>query len=74
MAGEPRQSAENRAGVPAGFYPAEGGRQRYWDGSSWTDRYADLAHADQERGRRVTKGRQSRTQLLREQLDREAET
>lgn len=25
-----------------GFYPAENGRQRYWDGSQWTDRYADM--------------------------------
>lgn len=24
-----------------GFYPAENGRMRYWDGTGWTDRYAD---------------------------------
>ncbi len=25
-----------------GFYPAENGRQRFWDGNGWTDRYADM--------------------------------
>lgn len=25
-----------------GFYPAENGRMRFWDGDRWTDRYADL--------------------------------
>ncbi len=25
--------------TPPGFYPAEGGRRRYWDGKGWTDRY-----------------------------------
>jgi len=41
MADQPGQSAENRAGAPAGFYPTEGGRRRYWDGKAWTDRYED---------------------------------
>ncbi len=41
MADQPGQSAENRAGAPPGFHPAEGGRQRYWDGNAWTDRYQD---------------------------------
>ena len=27
--------------APPGFYPAEGGRRRYWDGQAWTDRYED---------------------------------
>jgi len=26
-------------GPPAGWYPTQDGRQRYWDGASWTDHY-----------------------------------
>jgi len=32
----------NQPGAKPGFYPAENGRQRYWDGNVWTDRYADM--------------------------------
>lgn len=31
--------------TPPGFYPAEGGRRRYWDGKAWTDRYEDAEAA-----------------------------
>ena len=31
--------------TPPGFYPAEGGRRRYWDGKAWTDRYEDAQAA-----------------------------
>jgi len=31
--------------TPPGFYPAEGGRRRYWDGQAWTDRYEDTEAA-----------------------------
>jgi len=31
--------------TPPGFYPAEGGRRRYWDGEAWTDRYEDTEAA-----------------------------
>jgi hypothetical protein len=27
--------------APAGWYPQEDGRQRYWDGSVWTEHFAD---------------------------------
>jgi hypothetical protein len=29
--------------VPAGWYPVDGGQQRYWDGSMWTDHTAPAA-------------------------------
>jgi len=31
--------------TPPGFYPAENGRRRYWDGKTWTDRYEDTEAA-----------------------------
>lgn len=31
--------ASGGAKPPAGFYPDEAGRQRWWDGESWTDHY-----------------------------------
>jgi hypothetical protein len=34
-------SNQPRGRTPAGFYPAENGRRRYWDGDQWTNRYAD---------------------------------
>lgn len=30
---------EGGAKPPAGFYPDETGRQRWWDGNAWTDHY-----------------------------------
>jgi hypothetical protein len=35
-------SIQPKGRTPAGFYPGENGRERYWDGEQWTDRYADL--------------------------------
>lgn len=29
--------------APAGWYPVDGGQQRYWDGSRWTEHIAPLA-------------------------------
>lgn len=29
--------------TPPGFYPDGNGRQRYWDGSAWTDQYQDVS-------------------------------
>lgn len=31
--------------TPAGWYPAEGGKVRWWDGNAWTDHYADQTPA-----------------------------
>ena len=30
--------------APAGWYPQDDGRQRYWDGQQWTDHFAPVSH------------------------------
>ncbi|MEZ5227131.1 MAG: DUF4870 domain-containing protein [Acidimicrobiales bacterium] len=32
-------------GAPAGWYPTDDGRQRYWDGTAWTEHFAPGANA-----------------------------
>lgn len=32
-------------GTPAGWYPQPDGRQRYWDGTAWTDQFSGLPGA-----------------------------
>jgi uncharacterized Tic20 family protein len=34
------EEAPQPAGPPAGWYPVDGGGQRYWDGSAWTEHTA----------------------------------
>lgn len=38
---DPSAAGESTGGgVPAGWYPVQGGNQRYWDGTAWTDHVA----------------------------------
>jgi len=46
----------NQPGAKPGFYPAENGRMRYWDGNGWTDRYADPAAPPPPQGSTATQG------------------
>lgn len=64
MGNQPGNSAENRAGAQPGFYPAEGGRRRYWDGNAWTDRYEDAQGAAGASGMPPEKGTRARRKWL----------
>lgn len=37
---DPSGSSSQPAAAPAGWYPVDGGVQRYWDGAAWTDHMA----------------------------------
>jgi hypothetical protein len=37
--------------APAGWYPQEDGRRRYWDGSAWTNQVGPAAEPGAGRGR-----------------------